>query len=322
MIRCLLFILVVGVAAAATERPVVAVLTQPGAWCSELTCGGSPSSWAPQFIYASYVKWLEASGARVAVIQSDWPFAQIESMLRSVNGLLIPGGSDIGRHMNSTYTNVTRRIFHLAVSINVEEHSYFPVWGTCQGFDQLMIYSSSNEWDASAFAIVDAERLFLPLALTTGAERSFLLKEAPQYILETLQTNVTSNFHYWGLKPKTFAADEQLSAMYNILGTSFDSKGVEFVALAEGKVLPLFASQFHPEKNAFEWGDGIVSSAQSTGAILAMQWLGLRFIAACKNNSHAFVTPQAERAALIANHHPTFTGSRGGMGTADQTYIY
>ena len=28
---------------------------------------------------------------------------------------------------------------------------------------------------------------------------------------------------------------------------------VEFISLMEGRELPFYASQFHPEKNAFEW---------------------------------------------------------------------
>ena len=46
---------------------------------------------------------------------------------------------------------------------------------------------------------------------------------------------------------------------------------------------------------------------------MAMQWLGLRFVSAAKNNSHRFPTQAQELASLIANHPPTFTGARGGQ---------
>jgi len=32
------------------------------------------------------VKWVEASGARAAPLHADWPWARIETTLRSVNG--------------------------------------------------------------------------------------------------------------------------------------------------------------------------------------------------------------------------------------------
>jgi gamma-glutamyl hydrolase len=318
-------LLCVCAAFSATERPIVAVLTQPGAWCAEKECGigNQPSAWSPQLIYASYVKWIEASGARVTPLHADWPFDQVEALMRNVNGLLIPGGSNIYRPMNSTFANQTRRIYNLAVSMNVDEHDYFPVWGTCQGFDQLMIYGSSDEWSASIFATVDAEQLFLPLKFRDSISTSFLLENTPSHILSTLsQQNCTANFHYWGLTPQAFDADPKLSAAYTVLATSYDRHGKEFVALVEGTVLPFFGSQFHSEKTAFEWSMGLDPSAQSAEAIMAMQWFGLRFVAAAKKCTHTFKSSTAELASLIANHPPAFTGARGGAGVAGQTYIY
>ena len=40
---------------------------------------------------------------------------------------------------------------------------------------------------------------------------------------------------------------------WSILGTSTDSSGLEFIAALESRNFPFFATQFHPEKSAYEW---------------------------------------------------------------------
>ena len=43
-------------------------------------------------------------------------------------------------------------------------------------------------------------------------------------------------------------------SFWEILSTNEDDDGLEFVSLMEAKGgLPIWGSQFHPEKNAFEW---------------------------------------------------------------------
>jgi gamma-glutamyl hydrolase len=44
-----------------------------------------------------------------------------------------------------------------------------------------------------------------------------------------------------------------LDKVWNSLATGVDLDGLEFVALVESNKYPIWASQFHPEKNAFEW---------------------------------------------------------------------
>ena len=42
-------------------------------------------------------------------------------------------------------------------------------------------------------------------------------------------------------------------SFWETLATNVDDNGVEFVSLMEAKIAPVWGSQFHPEKNAFEW---------------------------------------------------------------------
>lgn len=59
--------------------------------------------------------------------------------------------------------------------------------------------------------------------------------------------------HYHGILPETYRKYSNLSDFYNVLGYSQDRKNNTYVAFVEAKNYPIFGSQFHPEKNVYEW---------------------------------------------------------------------
>ena len=75
------------------------------------------------------------------------------------------------------------------------------------------------------------------------------------------------NNHQDGVAPSQFVTNPQLASFYNLLSTNVDRDGNPFGSTMEGlwgrggsavrcgagKVYPIFGSQWHPEKNAFEW---------------------------------------------------------------------
>lgn len=40
---------------------------------------------------------------------------------------------------------------------------------------------------------------------------------------------------------------------FNVLSTNFDDNGIEYVSTIEHKRYPIFGTQWHPEKNTYEW---------------------------------------------------------------------
>ena len=60
-----------------------------------------------------------------------------------------------------------------------------------------------------------------------------------------------------------------------MLSTNYDLKGREFISMVEGRGgLPMWATQFHPEKNIFEWstkdniphsGDAVLTAQVNEG---------------------------------------------------------
>jgi gamma-glutamyl hydrolase len=51
----------------------------------------------------------------------------------------------------------------------------------------------------------------------------------------------------------TFASNANLAAFFTVLSTNLDRGGKPFASTIEGKKYPVWGSQWHPEKNIFEW---------------------------------------------------------------------
>ena len=103
---------------------------------------------------ASYVDWVQSAGAVVVplasgvrwnttdpdhwVVEPDaaatgWDRARVAALFDNLNGLLLPGG-DPWPQVSSP---VLRQLLDLAGAANYRGN-YFPVWGTCAGFETLV----------------------------------------------------------------------------------------------------------------------------------------------------------------------------------------
>ena len=131
---------------------------------------------------------------------------------------------------------------------------YMPLWGTCMGFQWLLIAQSkdSNILDPPS-GQMDSYNLSIPLDFTNTYLDSKIFGTAPIDIIKTLSNaNVTLNNHHYGIFPKHFEETDTLSSFFNMLSTNKDRQGVEFVSMIEAYKYPIFGSQWHPEKNPFE----------------------------------------------------------------------
>lgn len=59
--------------------------------------------------------------------------------------------------------------------------------------------------------------------------------------------------HRYGFTNETFQKNQKLKDFWDVLSYSHDKNGNVFVSMVEAKKYPIYAVQFHPEKNAFEW---------------------------------------------------------------------
>ena len=218
---------------------------------------------------------------------------QLAGYVKQTNGLLFPGGGTSVSH--GKYRDTGATLFRLAQQAN-EGGDVYPVWGTCLGFEELMVLS---------VAPLDVLRktqgtdpMLAPLALTAAAAQSRLLGGAGGAAARAALSggNVTVHLHSWGVLSSTFGATSGLGKFWQVLGTNVDSAGAQFVSLAEARDYPFFACQFHPEKAAYEWEQGwcagdaaavaAAADAHSQAGIAAMAHMASAFVEVARQSRH------------------------------------
>lgn len=211
------------------STPVIGILSQPG-WNSQ-----------SQYIAASYVKWLEAGGARSIPIPYDASPALLDDLFGQINGLLLPGGK-------SDMPPGVPYLLDKIVDSN-KQGNYFPVWGTCLGFEFLVKHVGGDRALEDGFK---SENISLPLE---GVQRKELYANHAIY-KTVVDKAVTMNNHHQGIEPDQFLQNDKLTSVWNITSTNHDESGRPFVSTIEPVDplnFPIYGVQYHPEKNAFEY---------------------------------------------------------------------
>jgi len=265
--------------------------------------------------WSFYVKWLEQGGARVAVIRYDETPEKLEELFQSINGLLFTGG-EINLFFNSSYVQTANTLYHMALKAN-QNGDYFPVWGTCLGFELICMLESQDQNILSRNTF-DSDGLSLALDMTPNAleGRVFGRGNCPTEVYDILtHQNITENLHVAGVFPKNFTGNKQLNGFFNILSTNVDRKGKPFVSTIEGKVYPVYATQWHPERPQYAWETGI-GLVHSFDSATSMQYMSNFFVQETRKNFHKFTNQTKENDALIYSYSPV------NMGNGVQIYYF
>lgn len=286
--------------------PVIAILAQPD-WPPTL---GNQQS----YIAASYVKWLEAEGARVVVLRYDEPQEVTESILTWVNGIVFPGG-DFPIKLGSAYGDFGNFVFTQAVKHGI------PSWGTCLGFEQLFYYSSNESWPgplSPGWNSTDGPTM-LPINVTTSGRQSSLFSDWPTALLQKASREPWFwHAHSWSVSTHDFEKRQVLRDFWDVLAVTSDSRGQEFVSIAKAKKLPMFASIFHPEKNAFEFQQPSPELAEtlevhSAGAVDVARRFAATFVAECSKFRGVKFTTANVYEWSIHKWQPVYTAPLGSM---------
>ena len=316
------------VAHADTYKPIIGILTQPTELHADAAETAERSAFHTlkqgEYIAASYVKFVESAGARAVPIHYTADEATLTELVNSVNGVLFAGGS-ASLSNTSTYYQAGQVVYNAAVKAN-DAGQHFPIWGTCLGFEELArLLSGSNDrtlypHHGTGEKRLDSENYPVPL-IPVNSEAfatSRMFGGAPNELIRAITTeNVTMNNHGAGVTPSDFM--DILGGTVQMLSTNVDRRGTAFVSTYEAKAYPFYGTQWHPEKNGFEFNpkEQIPHSAH---AVSVMQWVANFLVAEARKNDHAFASTEAEQAALIYNYVTTFTGAKGS--SFEEEYIW
>ncbi|CAJ1398074.1 unnamed protein product [Effrenium voratum] len=306
-------------ATAENDRPVIALLASD---CGILyNC----SSYIP----ASYVRWVQQGGALVvplhpkmearasAVLLALWhlrnPFeAEFDHVLSHSNGVLTIGGFF---KMNGTADQWMARVFAHAMRA-ARRGEVFPVWATCVGIHDLAQLATGRVY-AEFLSRTYADNVALPLLFEGDLARFFDEQRWPgsSTFQRWLQASaITFQHHEWGILRSTFSQIKELSESFEVLASSVDQRGQRFVSLMQHRQAPLFASAFHPEKPAFEWGvhrHGLLRNTaipHSRQAVLANLHFGAVFVQQARRNFRRF--EKADLSNRLIFNSPIFYTAR------------
>jgi len=291
-------------------RPIIGILTVgPADDHCETSPEQAPGRGSGGCFDAVYVKYLESAGARVAPVPYNANKSELDFLFAGLNGLLYTGGG-LSLAFNTTYFQTAYYMYQKAVAANLNG-DVFPLWGTCMGFQLLNVMTAYDQSVLSRYQF-DSEYLLLPLDFTLAALSSRMFGTAPKSIFASLAVeNISVNLHHDGVKPDVFAQNPNLVATYNILSTNVDRKGNPFISAMEGKTLPFYGVQFHPERPLFDWTPaGMIHTGS---AINVGQWLAGVMAGESRRSQHQFA-PEDEPSVLIYNWTPVYLG--------DSTLVY
>lgn len=180
------------------------------------------------YIATAYIRHLEAAGAKVIPIHTHHKDAELRDLFKAINGILLPGGGS--NLKDSRYIHNARLLHEMAIDAN-EEGDYFPIWGTCLGFEALLIMCGG----LSVLGDADATNLPLPLITTNEAEDSRIFSSTPKSALQSFALKqVKYHFHKKCITEDSFCGSEALTAEYRVLAYDKDRENNTFVSVVEG----------------------------------------------------------------------------------------
>ena len=284
------------------DRPIIGIFAQPSDFIQQYPADQF------SFIPSSYVKYVESAGARAVPFPYDLPHDQMKKLFNSLNGLIFPGGNALwdGNDPYSKMNKITlagQYLLKLAIEAN-ENGDYFPVWGTCLGYELLAVSVSKNR---SIFKRFNSKNHLLKLEFVSKESRIFenfepRLKNHSENV-ETLYFN-----HDFGIAPKDFILDPILSKAFFISSIAHTANGTALVASIEGKKYPFYGIQFHPEKSPFEWRRDL-NASHTMEAVEISQELGSFFVNEAKKSFHSFGSEKEADNYTIYNYSPVRVNS-------------
>lgn len=228
--------------------------------------------------------------------------------------VLLPGGNADFIN-NWGYAQAGRYIYEIATEINMRGE-YFPLWGTCLGFE-LLAYLAANDTDFRRTC--NAQSIALPLDFTQTFIQSRMFQEAPQTVIDILdQKPVAANFHQFCITPENFTSSG-LDQSWRIIATNKDKDGLEFISAFEHKTFPYYGVQFHPEKNLYEWHKS-ATIVHSVDAVKSSQYFAEFFVQETRKSTNLFKTEGEVNRYVIYNWPAQFTGRNGSALT--QMYLF
>ena len=185
---------------------------------------------------------MESAGARVVPLIFGGDLETELAKIPHLNGVFYAGGEANG----IDYWDFARSIY-LKVKEENDKGTFYPLWGTCLGMQNLVTFEAAKGRKALASYPNPNESAVIKFQTHHGLTSLFSIFSTDDLeILERLKTSYL--VHKFGFDPKLFTEDAGLHAFFDVLAVQTDVHQKDFVAIVEAKKYPFYGVQFHPEK--------------------------------------------------------------------------
>jgi len=296
----------------ANDAPMIGILTKPlNEEYEDIKTDYS------EVIESKYVHFIEGGGGRVVPISYKWDSNKIREVMSKLNGVLFTGGAteltifenDVPVDLTE-YSKGAKRVMDIAIEMN-NNGIYFPVWGTCLGYELMLILESENIKLLGHCRNCSNYETVLKYNHPEFEKGKIFIQGFSAYQLHIMETqNLTYNNHMWMVDNSTFYENPLLVEKYRILAYSpWWNETTLYIAAVEHKKYPFFAIQFHPEKWNYE-----VSPTQKVtktrDTIALGHGFSIFFVGECKKNDNKFANYEEELKYIVYNaasyYHPKF----------------
>jgi len=292
------------------ENPLIGILTKPMA--EEYP---NIKTDYTEVVEAKYVHFIEGGGGRAVPISYKWDHDKMYSLMKKLNGVLFVGGminlvNEDCTELNE-YSKAAQRVLSIAYEFNKNE-DYFPVWGTCLGFELIMILESGNTNLLKPCPDCDNYNIYITLD-QPKADESRLFKEGfTKYQLNAMETqNITFENHQWMIDDATYRANKPLVEKYNVLAHSPSKSGnINYIAAMEHKSYPIYAIQFHPEKYNYEVNPEQPVKRSFIAVTVSHEFANF-FVEEARKSKHKFKNREEETENIVQHSHSCYDSQYG-----------
>eukprot|EP00825_Cyclidium_porcatum_P017837 TRINITY_DN204_c0_g1_i7.p1 TRINITY_DN204_c0_g1~~TRINITY_DN204_c0_g1_i7.p1 ORF type:complete len:310 (+),score=33.01 TRINITY_DN204_c0_g1_i7:188-1117(+) len=267
-------------------KPVIGIYTQPSDFPEY------PSE-QYQYVDLSPIKYLEQSGVEVINLNYNSNSTTLDLLFSKINGIFFPGGwvnitEDSQFYQNALY------LFNKAKTAN-DNGDFFPVWGTCQGFELMHLFVS--DFGNVLQPIEDDMDILHPIKIVTKGK---VYNELPSAVEQYVTSGSTVYFtHELAVYPQSYIQYPQLQKFYTITSLAQNDQGKTYVASIEADDYPFYGTQFHAEAFNFLWD---CNCDHGDLGVQFSQYMADFFATQAKINNHKFSSDAELLSYLIWNN--------------------